>query len=60
MLMLLFCAAYFTFFKPVAVFLDFKKEEKSYQVISWLAPEDHQREFKKSFDFFLEETLGGR
>ncbi|EHH26448.1 UDP-glucuronosyltransferase 3A2 [Macaca mulatta] len=39
---------------------DFKKEEKSYQVISWLAPEDHQREFKKSFDFFLEETLGGR
>ncbi|PNJ67005.1 UGT3A2 isoform 6, partial [Pongo abelii] len=39
---------------------DFKKEEKSYQIISWLAPEDHQREFKKSFDFFLEETLGGR
>ncbi|XP_003925975.1 UDP-glucuronosyltransferase 3A2 isoform X2 [Saimiri boliviensis] len=40
--------------------VDFKKEEKSYQVISWLAPEDHLREFKKSFNFFLEETLCGR
>ncbi|XP_014415160.2 UDP-glucuronosyltransferase 3A1 isoform X1 [Camelus ferus] len=38
----------------------FKEGEKSYNVINWLLPEDFNKEFKKSFDFFMEETLGGR
>ncbi|XP_008051550.1 UDP-glucuronosyltransferase 3A2-like isoform X2 [Carlito syrichta] len=40
--------------------VDFKKEEKSYQVISWLPPKDHQKKFNKYFDFFMEEALHGR
>ncbi|XP_004422791.1 PREDICTED: UDP-glucuronosyltransferase 3A1-like isoform X1 [Ceratotherium simum simum] len=38
----------------------FKEEEKSYQVITWLPPEDYNKEFMKFFDFFMEETLAGR
>ncbi|XP_062067694.1 UDP-glucuronosyltransferase 3A2 [Lepus europaeus] len=39
---------------------DFKEEPKSYQVITWLPPQDHRKEFKKCFDFFMEEALHGR
>ncbi|XP_004422788.1 PREDICTED: UDP-glucuronosyltransferase 3A1 [Ceratotherium simum simum] len=38
----------------------FKEEEKSYQVIPWLLPEDHYKEFMKFFDFFMKEALAGR
>nr|XP_008510324.1 PREDICTED: UDP-glucuronosyltransferase 3A1-like [Equus przewalskii] len=38
----------------------FKEEEKSYQAITWLPPEDYNKEFKKYFDFFLKEALAGR
>ncbi|KAM9694880.1 LOW QUALITY PROTEIN: UDP-glucuronosyltransferase 3A2-like [Trichechus inunguis] len=36
------------------------KEEKTYQVISWLPPEGFRKEFMKSFNFFVEEALHGR
>uniref|UniRef100_A0A673SUS5 Uncharacterized protein n=1 Tax=Suricata suricatta TaxID=37032 RepID=A0A673SUS5_SURSU len=37
----------------------FKKGEASYEVISWLPPEDHKKEFKKCFEFFVTEALHG-
>ncbi|XP_014637072.1 PREDICTED: UDP-glucuronosyltransferase 3A1-like [Ceratotherium simum simum] len=38
----------------------FKEEEKSYQVLTWLPPEDYNKEFKNYFDFFMEEVLADR
>nr|XP_030699515.2 UDP-glucuronosyltransferase 3A2 [Globicephala melas] len=38
----------------------FTEEEKSYKVINWFLPEDDNKEFKKSFHFFMEETFEGR
>ncbi|XP_022349267.1 UDP-glucuronosyltransferase 3A2-like isoform X4 [Enhydra lutris kenyoni] len=38
----------------------FKKNEISYNVISWLPPEDHRKDFNNSFDFFVTEALHGR
>ncbi|XP_058536208.1 UDP-glucuronosyltransferase 3A1 isoform X2 [Ochotona princeps] len=40
--------------------LGFKEEEKSYKVTSWIPPQDHQKEFNKCFDNFMEEALHGR
>ncbi|XP_058573440.1 UDP-glucuronosyltransferase 3A2-like isoform X4 [Neofelis nebulosa] len=37
-----------------------EKGETSYEVISWLPPEDHKKEFKKCFDFLVTEALHGR
>ncbi|MBZ3886176.1 UDP-glucuronosyltransferase 3A1 [Sciurus carolinensis] len=37
----------------------FKEEEKSYQVINWLPPKDHQKGFNGCFDSFVEEALDG-
>ncbi|TKC50343.1 hypothetical protein EI555_002004, partial [Monodon monoceros] len=37
----------------------FTEEEKSYKVINWFLPEDDNKEFKKSFHFFMEETFEG-
>uniref|UniRef100_A0A8C0KVW0 Uncharacterized protein n=1 Tax=Canis lupus dingo TaxID=286419 RepID=A0A8C0KVW0_CANLU len=37
-----------------------EKNEISYEVLSWLPPEDHRKEFKKCFDFFVTEALHGR
>ncbi|XP_039104203.1 UDP-glucuronosyltransferase 3A2-like isoform X2 [Hyaena hyaena] len=37
-----------------------KKKENAYQVISWLLPEDHEKELKKHFDFYMKEALHGR
>ncbi|XP_012591883.2 UDP-glucuronosyltransferase 3A2-like isoform X1 [Microcebus murinus] len=39
---------------------DFKEEEKSYQVMRWFLPEDHQKELNKRFNFFIEEAFNGR
>ncbi|GAB5567324.1 UDP-glucuronosyltransferase 3A1 isoform X2 [Prionailurus iriomotensis] len=39
---------------------DFKEKEISYQVIPWLPPEDCNKGLKNNFDFFIEESLGGR
>ncbi|XP_029797136.1 UDP-glucuronosyltransferase 3A1-like [Suricata suricatta] len=39
---------------------DIEKGEASYEVISWLPPEDHKKEFKKCFEFFVTEALHGR
>uniref|UniRef100_A0A8C8XUT9 Uncharacterized protein n=1 Tax=Panthera leo TaxID=9689 RepID=A0A8C8XUT9_PANLE len=36
-----------------------KKKENAYQVISWLLPENHEKELKKQFDFYIEEALHG-
>lgn len=41
-------------------FLGFKEVEKSYKVITWLAPEDCNRELKKSVEFIIGEGLEGR
>ncbi|XP_045296319.1 UDP-glucuronosyltransferase 3A2-like isoform X2 [Leopardus geoffroyi] len=41
-------------------FLIPEKGETSYEVISWLPPEDHKKEFRKCFDFLVTETLHGR
>ncbi|XP_040351238.1 UDP-glucuronosyltransferase 3A2-like [Herpailurus yagouaroundi] len=41
-------------------FLIPEKGETSYEVISWLPPEDHKKEFKKCFDFLVTEALHGR
>uniref|UniRef100_A0A452QI47 Uncharacterized protein n=1 Tax=Ursus americanus TaxID=9643 RepID=A0A452QI47_URSAM len=40
---------------------DFKLyyKENSYQVISWLLPEEHEKELKKYFDFYMTEVLHG-
>uniref|UniRef100_A0A2K6GML1 UDP-glucuronosyltransferase n=1 Tax=Propithecus coquereli TaxID=379532 RepID=A0A2K6GML1_PROCO len=40
--------------------LDFKEEEKSYQVISWLLPEDYQEEFNKIISLFVKEVYNER
>lgn len=37
-----------------------EKKENAYQVISWLLPENHEKELKKQFDFYIEEALHGR
>uniref|UniRef100_A0A673T489 UDP-glucuronosyltransferase n=1 Tax=Suricata suricatta TaxID=37032 RepID=A0A673T489_SURSU len=37
-----------------------EKTENTYQVISWLAPEDHEKEIKKHFDLYIKEALQGR
>nr|XP_020145654.1 UDP-glucuronosyltransferase 3A2-like isoform X2 [Microcebus murinus] len=39
---------------------DFKEEEKSYQVISWLMPEDYQKEFNKFLSFYVTEAFNYR
>ncbi|XP_040486142.1 UDP-glucuronosyltransferase 3A2-like [Ursus maritimus] len=39
---------------------EFKKNEISYKVISWLPPEDHRKDFNNTFDFFVTEALHGR
>ncbi|XP_047722903.1 UDP-glucuronosyltransferase 3A1-like isoform X4 [Prionailurus viverrinus] len=36
------------------------EKEISYQVIPWLPPEDCNKGLKNNFDFFIEESLGGR
>ncbi|XP_008510337.1 UDP-glucuronosyltransferase 3A1-like [Equus przewalskii] len=38
----------------------FKEEEKSYQVITWLPPEDYNKEFMNFFDSFMKDALDGR
>ncbi|XP_046929921.1 UDP-glucuronosyltransferase 3A1-like isoform X1 [Lynx rufus] len=38
----------------------FKKKENAYQVISWLLPEDHEKELKEHFDSYMKEALHGR
>ncbi|XP_008590699.1 PREDICTED: UDP-glucuronosyltransferase 3A2-like isoform X2 [Galeopterus variegatus] len=40
--------------------VDFEEEKKSYHVISWLLPEGDNKEFKKSINFLMGETLRGR
>ncbi|XP_023379449.1 UDP-glucuronosyltransferase 3A1-like [Pteropus vampyrus] len=40
--------------------LGFKEVEKSYKVITWFAPEDCNRELKKSIEFTIGEGLEGR
>uniref|UniRef100_A0A452QI62 UDP-glucuronosyltransferase n=1 Tax=Ursus americanus TaxID=9643 RepID=A0A452QI62_URSAM len=37
-----------------------EKNEISYNVINWLSPEGHRKEFKEYFDFFMREALRGR
>ncbi|XP_022349328.1 UDP-glucuronosyltransferase 3A1-like isoform X2 [Enhydra lutris kenyoni] len=51
-----------TMFLHIEEFLipDFEKRNISYKVISWLPSEDHRKEFKKLFDFFVTEALLGR
>ncbi|XP_045421917.1 UDP-glucuronosyltransferase 3A2-like [Lemur catta] len=39
---------------------DFKEEEKSYQVISWLPPEEYQKEFNKIASSFIKEVYNER
>ncbi|XP_045643205.1 UDP-glucuronosyltransferase 3A1-like isoform X1 [Ursus americanus] len=39
---------------------DFTEKETSYQVISWLPPEDFNKGLKENFDFFMKEALGDR
>ncbi|KAF5912141.1 hypothetical protein HPG69_003416 [Diceros bicornis minor] len=39
---------------------DFKEEEKSYQVITWLPPEESNKEHMKFYYFFMKENLLGR
>ncbi|XP_034854891.1 UDP-glucuronosyltransferase 3A1-like isoform X2 [Mirounga angustirostris] len=40
--------------------VDFKEKEKSYQVISWLPPEDYNKRLKENFDFLMGEALSDR
>ncbi|XP_047586123.1 UDP-glucuronosyltransferase 3A2-like isoform X2 [Lutra lutra] len=51
-----------TMFLHIEEFLipGFKKRNISYKVISWLPSEDHRKEFKKFFDFFVTEAWLGR
>ncbi|XP_030187209.1 UDP-glucuronosyltransferase 3A1-like [Lynx canadensis] len=41
-------------------YLILKKKENTYQVISWLLPEDHEKELKEHFDSYMKEALHGR
>ncbi|XP_034855036.1 UDP-glucuronosyltransferase 3A1-like isoform X1 [Mirounga leonina] len=37
-----------------------KKKENTYQVITWLLSEEHEKQLKNYFDFFMTEVLHGR
>ena len=54
------CCMIFLTFLNICVFLGFKEEEKSYQAITWLPPEDYNKEFMNFFDSFMKDALDGR
>ena len=42
---------------PYRFYIFKEKNEKPYQVISWLPTEDYEKEIKKSFNFFYDRSF---
>ena len=44
----------------IGVFLDLKKENMSYEIITWNLPEDQEKEFDNRFSLLVEELFINR
>lgn len=47
-------------FYSIGVFLDFKKEKISYQVLNWHLPENQEKEFRNRLNLLSEELVRQR